>query len=146
MLGLILQRFPSPTKVTNVILPSDDVLGRGGDPKPAAQHRILPQKRGLFFMGNACRIGTSHAIEVQYGSFYAEFSDEQNKANYTSLACLVQKLQHLLKIAISGRWRCLLLKFPAAIKSNSSLYGNCPRSLKLMSHCLWDLLDHLQKK
>ena len=61
-------------------------------------------------MGNACRIGTSHAIEVQYGSFYAEFSDEQNKANYTSLACLVQKLQHLLKIAISGRWRCLFPK------------------------------------
>ena len=54
MLGLILQRFPSPTKVTNVILPSDDVLGRGGHPKLSTRHQIQPQKRGQFLGENCC--------------------------------------------------------------------------------------------
>ena len=49
MLGLILQRFPSPTKVTNVILPSDDVLGRGSHPKLASSNLCFGRVFGRIF-------------------------------------------------------------------------------------------------
>ena len=64
--------------------------------------------RGLFLSENCYKIGPRHAIEVQWGLFYAEFRAEQNKYNYTSIARLNQKLEHFLEIANSGIWRCLL--------------------------------------
>ena len=92
MLGLILQRFPSPTKVTNVILPSDDVLGRGGHPKPATQHQIQPQKRGLFLGENCCNFWTRHTTEVKLDSFNSLGLDDSKELNLTSVVCLVQIL------------------------------------------------------
>ena len=89
MLGLILQRFPSPTKVTNVILPSDDVLGRGGDPKPAAQHQIQLQKRGQFLGENCCNFLTLCCTGVKWSAFDSLGQDNSNEPKLTSLACLV---------------------------------------------------------
>ena len=64
--------------------------------------------RGLFSSENCCNFRSRHLLEVQWGSFYAEFSAAQNKANFTSLGCLAQKLEHLLKIARSVIWRCFV--------------------------------------
>ena len=49
MIGDSLQHYPSPTKVTNIILPSDDVLGRGSHPKLASSNLCFGRVFGRIF-------------------------------------------------------------------------------------------------
>ena len=51
-------------------------------------------------------------------------------------------------LKIRGQWAisCHLAFEEKIIFSVIMSYGNCPRSLKLLSHSRWDLLDHLKNK
>ena len=104
---ILLQHFPSHTKVTNVFF-CHDVLGHGSHSEPLNRPQIQPKKRGLFLGENCCNFWNRHTTKVKFDSFDCLGHDNSIKPNLTCVVCLVQKLQHLIKIANSWRWRCFL--------------------------------------
>ena len=127
VIGVFLQHFPSPTKVSNIIFPQMRYLALAGIPNqlPGTKFSLLNQTYHRSQIGYSRLLGPTNTFQFYLCSLFGS-----------------DFMSFLFKIAISWRWRCLFLNF----LWNSSLYGNYPMSLKLLSHSLWDLLDLLQMK
>ena len=78
-------------------------LAVAGVPNQLPGPELGLKKSGLFLNRSCCHFLTAHTKEVKLGSLDSLGHYNSNEVTLTSVVCLVQILQHLFKIASSGK-------------------------------------------